>query len=183
METPNLNVVEGEAEETEQSDFESTLTHTVLEVWQQIFSNLDSEAGLTVSPQAAVATLSSWPQLPLKDMQLYADLYYRNLGLFREVVDTVIEEHPEALKNVAEDAEDNHDLYVEILARWQKVARKWEDAWACEQEFAAASLAAMVDAINFTLSSRGLVAHLDQIGVTLTEKDEEAMQLILDEEE
>ena len=167
----------------EPSDFAEAITHTILEVWQELFSNIEKEEGLRVSPQAAMAIQSSWPRLSIKEYQAFTDLYYSFLGEFREVIDTLVEENPVALVHVEDDVEHNHDLYVEAVARWQKTARAWEDAWQCGLPDAEVRLYAMVDAINFVLSSQGLVSHLDQIGMILTSEDEALMQSILDEEE
>lgn len=171
-----------EEEETQEEDYGSPLSHTILEIWKEVLSNIDKEAALDITPQSSIALLASWPHLKVQEHSAYSKLYYTILKEFQQVVLDIIEENPTALKNIEDDNTENHDLYIEILGNWQLIAREWEDEWDASKEDSHVYLAALADAINFVLSSQGLVAHLDEISLQITEEDQKIMQGIIDEE-
>ena len=66
------------------------------------------------------------------------------------------------------DAEENRDLYIEIVGRWQGYQAQVEELWAIDNEDAMVELAAFADAANFMISAVGLVGHLEQLGINPT---------------
>lgn len=156
---------------TEEATNPLGLHHTLLEMWASVLNNVDTEREVPLSPQMALSVVAKWPQMKVQEVNTYRAYYYDNISELRDVVSAVILAHPEALKNVETDAVDNRVLYLDIVAQWQYIIQLWEKAWSAENEDSHISLAAMADSVNFVLSSQGLVAHVDQIGIQATPEE------------
>lgn len=144
------------------------LQHTLLEMWIEILSNLETEAASKVSPQVALGVLGKWAFLEAKDVTRYQNLYFERLSDYRDILHKVVEANPGCLLRVEKDAEENRDLYIEIVGRWQGYQAQVEELWAIDNEDAMVELAAFADAANFMISAVGLVGHLEQLGINPT---------------
>ena len=144
------------------------LQHTLLEMWTEILSNLETEAASKVSPQVALGVLGKWALLEAKDVTRYQNLYFERLSDYRDILHKVVEANPGCLLRVEKDAEENRDLYIEIVGRWQGYQAQVEELWAIDNEDAMVELAAFADAANFMISAVGLVGHLEQLGINPT---------------
>ena len=144
------------------------LQHTLLEMWTEILSNLETEAASKVSPQVALGVLGKWAFLEAKDVTRYQNLYFERLSDYRDILHKVVEANPGCLLRVEKDAEENRDLYIEIVGRWQGYQAQVEELWAIDNEDAMVELAAFADAANFMISAVGLVGHLEQLGINPT---------------
>ena len=155
------------------------LDHTLLKMWSEVLGNIDTERDAKVRPQVALGLLSTWPILELEDITEYIRIYYSMLDDYRNVVTAAAKAHPEALEIHGEgDAVENRDLYLTLAGRWQQVQNRHEDSWTVDMEGSASWIAALSDTTNFVLGPTGLIAHLDQIGITPTDAELETIDKI-----
>lgn len=164
-----VETVELGTEETLELDPE--LTHTLLEMWMSVLENIESEAMAPLRPADAMSLLQRWPILKMKDLVPYQSLYYSHLLEMRDIIAAQIDDKKEVYEHVEDDATYNRQRYVDIAMGWQLAIEDWEEEWTSEDEDAAIRLAALADVTNFTLSGMGLIAHLDQIGVSVTSEE------------
>jgi hypothetical protein len=155
------------------------LTHTVLEVWASVLSNIESNEGEHISPRYANSIVSNWPKLTFQEVKAYTLQYFAYLKALRELLSEVIAQNPSALENVENDAEDNREHYLELIGGWQELIERWELAWESTDPDSHVTLAALADATSFFVGSQGLVEHLSQIGFQFTDEDREALRLRL----
>jgi hypothetical protein len=152
------------------------LTHTILEVWASVLSNIEANEGEHISPRYANSIVSNWPKLSYQDVSAYTRQYFTFLKALREILTAEIDKDPEALKNVENDAEDNRGHYLELIGAWQEQIEKWEQAWDCDDAGSHIQLAALADATSFFVGAQGLVEHLSQINFEFTDEDREALR-------
>ncbi len=151
---------------------DATPLHTLLEIWENLLSNIEKSREERVGPQIAARILRAWPMLPLQRIPAYLDTYHSYLEQFRDVLRELISDNPEALKNLgSEDAELNHQLYLDLLFEWNCLALGFDLTWDVTHEDSYLQLAALADAFNFVLGDQGLVAHFNSIGFRLTEEE------------
>ena len=155
------------------------LDYTLLKMWTEVLSNVDTERNAKMRPQTAISLLANWPLLQLSDIQQYIDFYYAMLDDYRKVLTRFAKEHPEALELHGEgDAVENRKLYLQIAGEWQRVQGRQEEKWELGLQGAGSYLAALSDATTFMLGSTGMIAHLDQIGITPTPEELELVERI-----
>ena len=155
------------------------LTHTILEIWASVLSNIESNEGEHISPRYANSIVSNWPRLNFQDVSGYTRKYFSFLKALREILTAEIDKDPEALKNVENDAEENRGHYLELIGGWQEQIERWEQEWDSDHPEAHIGLAALADATSFFVGSQGLVEHLSQINFQFTDEDREALRLRL----
>jgi hypothetical protein len=155
------------------------LTHTILEVWASVLSNIEANEGEHISPRYANSIVSNWPRLSFQDVSAYTHQYFAYLKALRELVTEVIAQNPSALENVEDDAEANREYYLELIGGWQELIERWELAWDSDAPDSHVILAALADATSFFVGSQGLVEHLSQINFQFTDEDREALRLRL----
>jgi hypothetical protein len=155
------------------------LTHTVLEVWASVLSNIEANEGEHISPRYANSIVSNWPRLSFQEVSAYTRQYFIYLKALREFLTAEIDKDPEALKRVENDAEENREHYLELIGAWQEQIEKWEQAWDSDDHGSHISLAALADATSFFVGAQGLVEHLSQINFVFTDEDREALRLRL----
>lgn len=169
---PKIEVVDGGIEIDEEAPSLGPegvkLTHTLLEMWDSVLNNVDEEREAPITPALAMQVLQRWPMMRIEEMGTYHANYYNILEAFRDAVADEIEEDKGRLKHVEDDAEHNKDAYARIIFQWTDTIRDAEEDWEFDEPHAVSVLAAIADATNFSLSGMGLVAHLDQIGVTIS---------------
>lgn len=146
--------------------------HTLLEIWTKILSEIEHGLETRVSPVIANKIVSSWPKLSYQDVADYHVRYHHKLKELRRYLTELVERHPEALKNIDDDSEANHSLYVELISEWQNHIKAWENNWDAAAVDSHIELAAIADASAFYLGEMGLMGHLSSIGFQLTALDE-----------
>lgn len=152
-------------EETPVEEVTPELDHTLLELWQGVLAGVDTEQGADMPPSAAMQLVERWPFLRIQDTLAVQELYYRHLAEIRDILTAEILSDDKCLGRVETDAEDNREHYLNVVARWQNYLRNAEREWSSIAEDAHITLPATVLATDFALSSMGLIAHLDVIGV------------------
>lgn len=155
------------------------LTHTILEVWASVLSNIEANEGEHISPRYANSIVSNWPRLTFQEVSAYTRQYFTYLKALRELLTEIIAQNPSALENVEDDAEANREHYLELIGGWQELIEKWELDWDSDDHGSHVTLAALADATSFFVGAQGLVEHLSQIGFQFTDEDREALRLRL----
>lgn len=152
------------------------LTHTVLEVWASVLSNIEANEGEHISPRYANSIVSNWPRLEFQDVSTYTRQYFTFLKALREILTTEIDKDPAALERIENDAEENREHYLELIGAWQEQIEEWEQNWDSDDYQSHITLAALADATSFFVGSQGLVEHLSQINFQFTDEDREALR-------
>lgn len=157
---------------------EAPTSHSLLQVWQEVLSNVEGAKAERVAPQSANRLVSSWPKMSYADTVVYHEMYHDLLIELRDILTEEIESDPDCFKyGGEEDAEENREHYLELLFAWQARIQEWEHAWDARDENAAAWIAAIADATAFFVGPNGLVQHLETIKF---EFDEEAQLALRD---
>ena len=155
------------------------LTHTILEIWQSILSNIEANEDEHISPRYANSIVSNWPRLKFQDVSTYTRQYFAFLKSLREILIEEIAKDPAALERVKDDAEENREHYLELIGGWQELIEQWEQEWNSDADDSHVTLAALADATSFFVGAQGLVEHLSQINFQFTDEDREALRLRL----
>ena len=150
------------------------MDRTLLETWVEVLANAEADRAERISPEAAMRALNQWPKMKMEEVSTYLDIYYNGLLELRQHIHDIIAEHPEALKNIETDAVDNHDLYIELLFRWQLTIARWEIEWHVDNPVAYAEIAATVDVSGTFLGVNGLSSHLTQINLSFDDEEQAA---------
>lgn len=157
----------------------SALSHTVLEIWQNVLSNIEANENEHISPRYANSIVNNWPRLTFQDVKSYTKVYFSYLKALRTILSNEIASDLQALENVEDDAEANRAHYLELIGAWQVQIENWEQNWDSEATNSHILLAALADATSFFVGQQGLVEHLSQIGFQFTDEDREALRLRL----
>jgi hypothetical protein len=155
------------------------LTHTILEIWAQVLSNIEPNEGEHISPRYANSIVSNWPRLQFQEVSAYTRQYFTYLKALREILTAEIDKDPAAFERVENDAEENREHYLELIGAWQEQIENWEQNWDSEASNSHILLAALADATSFFVGAQGLVEHLSQINFQFTDEDREALRLRL----
>jgi hypothetical protein len=155
------------------------LTHTILEVWASVLSNIESNEGEHISPRYANSIVSNWPRLTFQEVSEYTRQYFTFLKALRDILTAEIDKNPAALERVENDAEENREHYLELIGGWQELIERWEQDWDSDAPDSHVTLAALADATSFFVGAQGLVEHLSQINFQFTDEDREALRLRL----
>ena len=151
-------------------------THSLLEVWASILSNIDLAAQEKITPEEAGALISRYSFMRVQETPRYLELYYTFLREYHAALTAEIESDSECLKRTEPqvDAEENRHHYMNLLTQWMAIAMRLGLAWDATTEEAHLELAALNEARNFVIGSTGIVAHLESINFTLSpdERDE-----------
>ena len=145
-------------------------SHSLLQVWASILSNIDVAAEEKITPEEAGGLISRYSFLRVQETPRYLMLYYTFLREYRNALTAEIESDPECLKRTEPevDAEENRPHYMNLLTQWMAIAMQLGLAWDATAEEAHLELAAMNEARNFVIGSTGIVAHLESINFTLS---------------
>ena len=152
------------------------LTHTILEIWQSILSNIEANEDEHISPRYANSIVSNWPRLNFQDVKAYTKVYFTYLKTLRLILTNEIAKDPAALERVEDDAEENREHYLELIGAWQEQIESWEQNWDSDAPNAHILLAALADATSFFVGAQGLVEHLSQINFQFTDEDREVLR-------
>jgi hypothetical protein len=179
---------EGLTEQDEQDIFtmmqEATAaapTRTLLETWRELLSSIEPSAAERMTPQTASRISAAWPQVKIQETPRYNELYHDYLTDLREILLAEIEGHPEALKRIEKDGEENAEHYLNLLLLWQQQVAVWQHEWDAAGDEAHIELAAMADAQGFFLGATGIVNHLDSIGFEFNAEDSAALMVELEQ--
>jgi len=175
----NENETLSEAEEALMNEFREALetpTLTLLDTWSNLLGNIEGERESRVSPALANKITTVWPKMSFQDVPRYFAAYYDHMELLREDLLDIIAENPEALEHVEDDMEFNHELYLELLYRWQVRIGIWEHEWDAAAEDSHISIAAIADSTSFFVGPQGLVEHLTAAGFNFTDEERAALE-------
>lgn len=180
MSNEPINLTEQDLADIEQMHAEEAYNpaerEPLLVIWEDLLSHIDTERHAKITLPIAQKTVSRWPQLSYADMPRYHELYFEYLNQMRQPVLDALSADPESREVPGnEDAETNRKHYLEILFEWNALASLWQFQWETTDPEAAIKIAAMIDANGFFLSQTGLVAHFHEIGLRLTEEEQQAM--------
>ena len=154
------------------------LTHTLLEIWRNILSNIESAREERIPPVIANRVVTAYPKIEYHMVPQYWDTYYDLLTEMRDILDDVIASDNEAFDRVEDDAILNRDLYVEVLFGWSDKINQWEEEWDTMSPNAAVELAAIADVSSVIVGETGLTENLSQlqIGFSFDDSDRIALQ-------
>lgn len=155
------------------------LTHTVLEIWTNVLSNIEGNEDEHISPRYAHSIVSNWPKLSYQDIAGYTRQYFMFLKGLRNILTEEVDKDPEAFGRIENDVEENRAHYLELIAGWQVQIERWELEWDCTAPKSHIGVAALADATSFFVGAQGLVEHLSQIGFQFSDEDREALRLRL----
>jgi len=152
------------------------MSHTILEIWQSVLSNIEANENEHISPRYANSIVSNWPRLSFQDVSKYTKKYFSYLKALREILTEEIAKDPAAFERVENDAEENRAHYLELIGAWQERIEMWEQTWQSDGKDSHVTLAALADATSFFVGAQGLVEHLSQINFQFTDEDREALR-------
>lgn len=155
--------------------------HTILEVWRAILSPAQKEADAHITPQWGSRICGKYQQMQFSDMPEFRDRYFAKIAELESILHAVIESDSEALNQATpdEDVEHNSENYITVLTQWQIAVLGWELDWNCEDDAAAAELAAVSEVHSMFFGDLGLTALLDQIQFEFTDMHRDALALAL----
>ena len=169
---------------------DQSLEMTVLAVWQNVLSNIETQAAERIEPGYATQIIRRWPTLTYKDIPAYYATFHEYLVVYRDVLDEQLRLHPDALKVVGFDAGDpdsdavvNRDIYKEIMFEWNLVTAKLEAKWDVTDPDAAAQVAAMAEAQAFVTGGTGIMQALvqPQVGFLWNDTDQQELEARINE--
>lgn len=152
------------------------MEHTLLKVWQDVLSNGVKLSSDKASMAEAVRLVSMYDFLEFHDVETHRAMFYRFIEDARLIIDNIIEENPDALKNVEDDATENRELYLDVILQWSKLFYEAEQAFDSDSSNAAAAASSYLDAQAFLLGGKGLIQHLETIGFEYDEEDAELIR-------
>lgn len=149
---------------------------TVLETWLKVLGTADiGDDEPKVSMQFASHLIRSYPELKFRDLKAVDARFREKLLDFRDILQAEVDGEPAALKRMATDAADNRHLYLNAILGWQQSTVEWERNWDPSDVNAAVEFAACAEAHRFALSTMGLLAHLEAIGLEFGPDDEQTV--------
>lgn len=152
-------------------------TRTLLEIWSFIFDGAEASRDDRIAPLEALKLITAWPKLALDQVPQYFEYYYSYLGRYRKALAALIKEDPSTLKNTKKDAEDNREVYLELIHQWQRIPIEIENGWDITHTEAYIQIAAMSMAGNFIFSPHeGIINHFAQIDFQLTPEDNDKLE-------
>lgn len=161
---------------------EPTSQRTVLEIWQEILSNIENFENEDLGPEEVLALLAGRPSLKVEEIWEYLKRYYGLLKEYRGALDEEIASDPDCLKHHGDaDLEENRHHYLNMLLLWNLLAQHVGDEWSWHNSAPLAKAYALVDARAFVLGENGLVAHLGVLGLQLDEDERQNIETALNE--
>ena len=152
------------------------ISHTLLEVWTQLLSNIETSMKEPVTPAQALALTQRWTFLRIKDLAKYHHVYHGLLLDYRNVLEEVLSHDPDAIHRVEDDLEVNRQQYLDALLNWQLLIQSYDHSWDSEEEDAGVLLAAQNDAARFIAGENGLLGHLGALDFQFSEETAEKLQ-------
>ena len=143
---------------------EAPVTHTLLEMWREILSNIDTQERLKIPMAVAGRIIRNYPQMKMQEVPEYWKRYYTLLSELRDILNVEISSDPKCLSRVDDDMEANRHHYLNLIATWQVAIRAWEDDWEITAEDSHLWYAAIGDTINFVFGERGMMQQLPTLG-------------------
>lgn len=153
------------------------MTHTLLEIWNDLLSNAELGVEEHISPMLANSIISKWDRLEFSDIPAYWALYHELMIELRDILHDVIATDPDCYKHVEDDGVENRKLYMEVLFGWTDRINQWEEQWDCTDPRAAIELAAIADVARMFTGQTGIVEHLSQPQMNFTFGDDERTEL------
>jgi hypothetical protein len=165
------------------SDAEAPSFHPILHVWQQVLQPAEEQSRAPITPDWAQRICSTYLELTFKDMPVFQSLYFQRMQELNQILLDEIDIDEECLTyaTAEEDKEFNSGHYRYLLQEWQVQFLKWQMAWDCEQDDAAADLASLGEIHKFFFSDKGITPFLDNIKFDYTEEDQANLVAALDE--
>lgn len=150
---------------------------TLLETWDKLLESAATVREERIAPDVAVKIVQSWPELKYSDLPAYNELFFSHVEEAHRILKEEIAKNDNCLLNVDNDAEENGDIYRELIFLWQKHFLEVSHEWDPASVDAAVALAAMGRAQSFLFEpGRGLINHLDHLkGFEFGDADRDAM--------
>ena len=163
---------------------EEPLDRTVLEIWEEVLSNIETMEREKIEPGYASMIVGRWPKLEYRQIADFYALFMSYLRLYREALHEQIRLHPDAKTNIApvgdekSDAIANREIYKELMFQWNLVTARVEHVWDSNDPLAGEKIAAMAEAQNFVTGGQGMMQALTgpQVGFEWTDEDQIALQ-------
>ena len=153
------------------------LTHTVLEIWENLLSNIEEARKERVTPVVANRIITNYPKLEFSDIPAYWNEYYDLMTEMRTILRTVIASKEDCFKHIEDDATENRELYLELLFQWSDQIARWEETWDCMDPKAALKLAAIADVAAVFMGQTGITEALSQPQVGFSFDDDARVAL------
>lgn len=182
-----------EVEDTAAEDFavedaireaESAPEYSLLKVWSETLDNIESVRSEPIPMAVAGRVVAAWPKLTFQDTATYHEIYHEYLLEIRNILRDVIQDNPGCTDfEGAEDAEENRELYRELVIAWNVLLDSHELHWRAEDADSHIRYAALVEARRLLFSRDGLAGHMEARGITFLSDDiYEAVQTAREEQ-
>ena len=177
-----------ELTEQDQADLASLAAapspRTVLEIWEEVLSNIETMGAEKIEPGYANHIVTKWPKLDYHQVPQFYALFLSYLRLYREDLHEQLRLHPDAKQNISpvpgheeSDAIANRDIYVELMFVWNLTTARIEHEWDALDPLAAEKIAAQAEAQTFVTGSQGMLQALTAPSVGFSWTDEEQEEL------
>lgn len=144
----------------------------LLDTWRHLLDSIEESADAGVNMESAQRIVATWPKISYAQTVGYHRRYHELMRLMRTELQLIIKDNPGALDHVGPaDAQENHELYVRLLGRWNARLERIIEAWAPTDPSAAIEVAAVSGVQEAIFGQMGLANHLDVIGFQLTEQE------------
>lgn len=160
-------------------DEEKAPEFCVLNIWRELFTNVEKSRKEKVPMSAASRIVASWPKISFQETVVYHELYHSYLSSIGAFLDEV---RPAAFEFTgADDGVANREDYIALLVEWHIWLDFLKNSWDAADPQSHIQAAALVDAGGFVFNETGLLGHLGAIGFQLDEPT--FMQRVRDEQE
>jgi hypothetical protein len=151
--------------------------HSILKVWRDMLDPSHQNRHLPPTADWCAVLIARWPFLSFKDCGAVQSEYFAIFDLAHEIIEQVHDDYPEAFEvdDREEDMENNKELYVFLMAEFQKALFVVQASWSHDDPDAGARMAALGEAQQQILGKQGLVHFLSVVGFPFTDEEQAAM--------
>lgn len=144
---------------------EAELKYSLLRIWSELLSNVETSAKQRLPMATAVAIVRKWGFLNIHDTASYHDYYHDYLGDMAALFFELVKDHPDRVDVApADDLETNYDLYKQLVIDWNIRLDELERSWDVRHPDSHVQLAALADVRQFIFASDGMAGHLEVLG-------------------
>lgn len=137
---------------------------SVLELWSIVLGNAAAIGAEPIPINVAHKVVASWPFLSFQETQRYHEIYHHIFEGVSDLLHDVIDGDAQAFEWVGEqDAEHNHQHYLDALVQWHVRLDDYEAEWRATDPESHIWVAAIADARATLFSQTGYAGHLDSI--------------------
>jgi hypothetical protein len=156
--------------------------HSVLKAWRSMLDPEMQNRHLPPSPDWCATIIARWPFLKFSDCGTVQREYFAIFDHMHEIIEQVYRDHPKSFEvdNRDDDAE-NKDLYVFLLAEWQRALFIVQSEWKYDDPDAGPKMAALGEVHAQVLGKQGMAAYLGAINLPYTQEEQNDMNEELEE--